>query len=110
MSQTNYEREIQAVEPPNLTGVNLTVSEHMSAVKAGEIAASHTRYAGEELVGYAAVQNSSLFGASLMLAALKRVGEITREVDSVEVAGAMIEIMEEAGIPFSVGQGGDSAA
>ena len=105
MPETNYEREMAAIQVPNLTGKTETShDQHFGVLKAGEIAASHTQYAGGELIGYGTVQNSSMFGANLMLEAVKKVG-----VDG-DLVKAMLEIVDEAGIPFSVGEGEQNAA
>jgi hypothetical protein len=110
----DYEREVASIGVPNLTGkVEISHGEHFATLKAGEIAASHTQFADEELAGFATVQNSSFFGATLMLAACKRMGAISGEVDQEALVKAMLEVMEESGIPFTAGtagQGGDHAA
>jgi hypothetical protein len=95
MSETSYDREVTAARVPNLTGkVETSSSQHFACLKAGELAASRTEYAGGDLSRWVTIQSSAMFGANLMVEAVKRVGldgDLTR---------AMIEVVEGAGIPF----------
>lgn len=98
-SPSNYGRATEAIQVPNLTGkVEISRGEHFAALKAGEIAATHTKYADGELAGYTTVQSSSYFGANLVLAALRRIKEGKVEVDEAKLIEAMYEVMQEAQI------------